>query len=193
DSYGMAELNAEIDALDNKIDGTLQLDLYGAVKQILLDRMVWFIRNVDLGQGLMAIVDHYRSGIEEVAQALDAALADEAAISRNARAGELMKSGVPEPLAMRIASLPALTVAPDIVLVADKCSRSVRDVARTFLAVVRYFRLERIANDARDIAAADYFDRLALDRARDQLARAARQLTAEVLSGGAGAEAMAAW
>jgi glutamate dehydrogenase len=193
DSYGMVELNAEIDALDNRIAGALQLGLYDAVKRLLIDRMVWFIRNVDLDQGLMGIVDHYQNGIGEVSRALDAALTDEAAIARNGRAAELMKSGVPERLAMRLASLPALTVAPDIVLVADKTSRSVPDVARTFLAVVRYFRLERIANDAREIAAADYFDRLALDRARDSLARAARHLTAEVLKGGAGAEAMEAW
>jgi glutamate dehydrogenase len=128
-----------------------------------------------------------------VSRALDAALTDEAAISRKGRAEELMKSGVPERLAMRLASLPALTVAPDIVLVADKTKRSVPDVARTFLAVVRYFRLERIDNDARAIGATDYFDRLAIDRARDSLARAARHLTGEVLNGGAGAEAMADW
>ncbi len=193
DSYGMAELNAEIDALDNRIDGALQLELYAAVKRLLIDRMVWFIRNVDLDKGLVAIVDHYRDGIEQVSRALDAALTDEAAISRDARAAELAKSGVPQPLAKRIASLPALMVAPDIVLVADRTGCSVRDVARTFLAVVRYFQLERVAKDAREIAATDYFDRLALDRARDQLARAARALTADVLKGGAGSDAMEAW
>jgi glutamate dehydrogenase len=193
DSYGMVELNAEIDALDNRIAGALQLSLYDAVKRLLLDRMVWFIRNVDLAQGLMAVVEHYQNGIGEVSRALDAALTDEAAIARKGRAEELMKSGVPERLAMRLASLPALTVAPDIVLVADRTKRSVPDVARTFLAVVRYFRLERIDNDARAIGATDYFDRLAIDRARDSLARAARHLTGEVLNGGVGADAMADW
>ena len=193
DSYGMVELNAEIDALDNKVAGALQLSLYAAVKRLLLDRMAWFIRNVDLGQGLMGIVEHYRDGIGQVKRALDAALTDEAAISRNGRAAELVKSGVPERLAMQLASLPALTVAPDIVLVADKTGRSVPDVARTFLAVVRYFRLERINNDARAIGATDYFDRLAIDRARDSLARAARHLTGEVLNGGIGADAVDGW
>jgi glutamate dehydrogenase len=193
DSYGMTELNGEIDALDNKIPGALQLDLYAAVKRLMIDRMVWFIRNVDLDQGLMTIVEHYKTGIGAVARALDAAHGDEAAIARDGRANELIRSGVPERLAMRIASLPALTVAPDIVLVADKTGRDIADVARTFLAVVRYFRLERVAEAARSIEAADYFDRLALDRARDSLARAARHLTAEVLKGGAGVEAMDAW
>ncbi len=66
DSYGMTELNGEIDALDNKISGALQLDLYAAVKRLMMDRMVWFIRNVDLEQGLMAIVEHYKAGIKAV-------------------------------------------------------------------------------------------------------------------------------
>jgi glutamate dehydrogenase len=193
DSYGMTELNGEIDALDNKIPGALQLDLYAAVKRLMMDRMVWFIRNVDLDQGLMGIVEHYKAGIKAVARALESAPGDDATLARDGRANELTRSGVPERLAKRIASLPALTVAPDIVLVADKCGRDMADVARTFLAVVRYFRLERVVEAARQIEATDYFDRLALDRARDSLGRAARQLTVEVLKGGTGTEAMDEW
>ncbi len=194
DSYDMTALNGEIDELDNKISGSLQLDLYAAVKTLLLDRMVWFIRNVDLDQGLASVVEHYRSGIAEVSRALDAALAEDAANSRAARAKALTESGVPENLALRIASLRALMVAPDIVLVADRTGRNITDVARTFLAAVRYFRLERIADAARDIKVSDYYDRLALDRARDSLGRAARQLTAEMLAGGmSGPDAVEAW
>ena len=47
---------------------------------------------------------------------------------------------------------------------------------------------------APEIAAADYFDRLALDRARDVIGDAKRKLTAAVLESGAwGAAAVAAW
>ena len=41
-SYDMIALNAEIDGLDNKISGKVQLDLYAVVQDLLLDRMVWF-------------------------------------------------------------------------------------------------------------------------------------------------------
>ena len=51
-SYDLVALNGEIDALDNKISGKVQLDLYAAVQDLLLDRLVWFLRNVDLKQGL---------------------------------------------------------------------------------------------------------------------------------------------
>ena len=82
DSYGMIALNGEIDALDNKISGELQLALYAAVQDLLLDRLVWFLRNVDLTQGLAAIVEHYRDGIAAVEAALDGALPEAAAAAR---------------------------------------------------------------------------------------------------------------
>ena len=62
-SYDMIALNSEINALDNKISGKVQLDLYAAVQDLLLDRLVWFLRNVDLTKGLADVVEHYRDGI----------------------------------------------------------------------------------------------------------------------------------
>ena len=47
-SYDMIALNGEIDALDNIVSGDdCSLSLYAAVQDLLLDRIVWFIRNVD--------------------------------------------------------------------------------------------------------------------------------------------------
>ena len=106
--YDLIALNSEIDALDNKIAGKAQLDLYAAVQDLLLDRLVWFLRNVDLKRGLETIVAHYRAGIAQVAAALDSALSQPALAARNAAVAELAKAGVPEALARRIASLPVL-------------------------------------------------------------------------------------
>ncbi len=71
DSYGMTDLNGAIDALDNKISGALQLELYAAVEDLLLDRIVWALRNVDRSRGLAPGVAHYREGIAAVEAALD--------------------------------------------------------------------------------------------------------------------------
>src|SRR5208283_2708595 len=50
DSYDMTGLNSAIDRLDNKIPGRRQLELYTEVQDLLLDRIVWFLRNVDLSK-----------------------------------------------------------------------------------------------------------------------------------------------
>ena len=49
------------------LTGKLQLDLYAAVQDLLLDRIIWFLRNVDLTKGLADLVAHYRDGIAAVA------------------------------------------------------------------------------------------------------------------------------
>ncbi len=194
DSYGMTALNAACDELDNQVAGKVQLDLYAAVQDLLLDRIIWFLRNVDLTQGLVDVVMHYRDGIAAVAAALDHALSADASSARAARSKELSEAGVPDELAGRISNLGPLTAATDIVLVADRTGKAVGDVAATYFANGAFFRLDRIAAAANNIPIADYFDRLALDRARNSIGDAERRLTAAMVGNGtAGAGAVEAW
>jgi glutamate dehydrogenase len=198
-SYEMVELNAEIDALDNKVSGKTQLDLYAAVQDLLLDRLVWFLRNVDLKQGLEKIVAHYRDGIAQVEAALDGALSKSSLATRDARQGELVKAGVPDALARRLASLVLLKAATDIVLVADRAKKPVGEVTATYFATEAFFQLDQIATAVPGIVVSDYFDRLALDRALDSIGDAERRLTAAMVGNGksekelAGAGAVEEW
>jgi glutamate dehydrogenase len=194
DSYGMTALNAEIDRLDNRIAGKVQLGLYAAVQDLLLDRIVWFLRNIDLSKGLADVVAHYRDGIAAVGATLDISLPEEALGVRASRKRELADAGVPGDLAGRIANLGALGAATDIVLVADRTGKTIADVAATYFAAGTFFRLDRIISAASSIPIVDYFDRLALDRARDSIGDAERRLAAAMAAdGAAGASAVEAW
>jgi glutamate dehydrogenase len=193
-SYGLIELNGEIDRLDNKVAGKTQLDLYAAVQDLLLDRLVWFLRNVDLGEGLEKIIAHYHDGIEQVRAALDTALSKAAAEARAAHMAALAKAGVPDELARRMADLAVLKAAPDIVSVADRAGKPVGEVTATYFAAESFFQLDRVTGAASGIAVTDYFDRLALDRALDSIGDAERRLTAAMVgNGSAGAGAVDAW
>jgi glutamate dehydrogenase len=194
DSFGMTALNTAIDGLDNRVPGQLQLELYAAVQDLLLDRIIWSLRNVDLSKGLAEVVEHYRDGIAAVAAALDGALSEDSLGARAAHKAKLVEAGVPEELAGHLANLPSLTAAPDIVLVADRTGKPIGEVAATYFAAGAFFRLDRITSAASNIPIADYFDRLALDRARDSIGDAERRLTAAMVGNGtAGADAVAAW
>jgi glutamate dehydrogenase len=193
-SYDMIALNSAIDALDTRISGKLQLDLYAAVQDLLIDRVVWFVRNVDVSKGLADVVEHYREGIATVTAALGEVLPPDAQAARAARGTELVNAGVPQELAQRLANLSALAMAPDAVLVADRTGKPLVDVAATYFAAGAFFQLDRIATAARGIHVTDYFDRLALDRALDTIGEAERRLTAEMVGNGAtGPAAVEAW
>jgi glutamate dehydrogenase len=193
-SYDLIGLNGEIDALDNKVSGETQLSLYAAVQNLLLDRLVWFLRNVDLKQGLEKIVAHHRDGIAEVEAALDGALSKQAAGVRDRHIGDLTRGGVPDALAREIANLPLLKAAPDIILVADRAKKSITEVTATYFATEAFFQLDRVAAAVPGIVVSDYFDRLALDRALDSIGDAERRLTSAMVGhGAAGAGAVEAW
>ena len=133
DSYGMTALNAAIDELDNRDPRKLQLELYAAVQDLLLDRIVWFLRNVDLGKGLADVVAHYRDGIAAVTAA-STAPCRKTARARARRGAGARRAGVPDALAGRLADLGPLAAAPDIVLIADRTGKPVGDVAATYFA-----------------------------------------------------------
>ena len=141
DSFGLTEMNVAIDALDGVVPGRLQLRLYGELQDLLMNRIVWFIRHVDFAtHSLDAIIGTYEAGIAEVERHLRDALAPRPGRMGGADAG-LVEQGAPEDLARRLAALPDLVAAPDIVLTAQRTGKSVADIARTHFALEAAFRL----------------------------------------------------
>ncbi len=194
DSYRLAEINAAIDALDTQVDGEVQLGLYANVQDLMIGRTIWFLRNVNLSEGIAGVVERYGAAIAEVGSALDASLPDAWRIARDRRIAELVHNRVPDALATRIAVLPALAAGSDIALLAERSGRRIDEAAPTFFAAGRYFGMDDLITSARSIAAPDYYDRLALDRAVAQVETFVRQVTSEVLAqGGTGAAGVDAW
>ena len=152
------------------IDGQLQLSLYAAVQDLLLSRMVWYVRNVDFKDGLEAVIARFGPAIREIVAGLDAALPPDLQAARSKRRQDLTDAGVPAGLAGELADLDALVSAPDIVTVAERTTRAIGDAAATFFAAEANFRLDRIIAAARSVPANDYFERLAIDRAVEQIA-----------------------
>ncbi len=196
DSFGLLDLNNAVDALDGGISGALQLELYAAIQDLTLSRMVWFTRNVDFRQRqLDEVVALFAGGIGEVRAALEPALSPAARETWSARAATLAEGGVPDDLARRLSALQDLVAAPDIVLVAGRTGRPVAEIARIHFAVDDVFGLGGLAGAADGIQVVDHYDRLARDRAVDALAAAHRKLTAEIAGreGEAGPERASAW
>ncbi|MBR1326873.1 NAD-glutamate dehydrogenase [Bradyrhizobium ottawaense] len=194
DSYGLNRLNDAIDALDNKIDGQLQLGLYAAVQDLLHSRVVWYARNVDFSAGLEAVISRFGPCIREIAAGLDNSLPQDIQAGRSKRWHDLTNGGVPAELAGELADLNILVSAPDIVTVAERTNRVIGDTATTFFAAEANFGLDRIIAAARGVPASDFFERLAIDRAVDQIAAAERRLVANMLATGqSGQQAAENW
>ncbi|PVB62132.1 NAD-glutamate dehydrogenase [Labrenzia sp. 011] len=180
-SFDLTDLNTAIDALDNRIDGALQLDLYLEVQTLLLERVVWFKRNVSFEKGLSAVVDRFGSGITALRDRLESLLPEEQAAFLNGRMEDFIGQGVPEPLARRIAWLPAERTIPDIVIVSEETDADLGTAATAYFQIGHHFRIGAMHELANELKVQDYYDGLALDRARATLVSAHRALAIEAI------------
>jgi glutamate dehydrogenase len=183
-SYDLTDLNTEIDQLDTRIDGGLQLELYSEIQSLLLERVVWFKRNVSFDKGLSAVVERFRAGISALRGRLETVLPDEPAAVLSERTAAYVNQGVPENLARRIAWLPAERTIPDIVIVSEETGADLDTAARAYFEVAHHFQLGAIIEMANDLDVRDYYDGLALDRAQATLVSAQRALAISAVRAG---------
>jgi glutamate dehydrogenase len=197
DSFRINALNAGLDALDSKVSGSLQLRLYGEVQDLSLNRIAWFIRNVDLGaEPLETVIGRFGAGVRALEDSLVEVLSANALAEWRERAASLTVQNIPEILANSLAALPILVASPDITLIAGDAKRPIAEIAATYFAVDDTFKLSALVAQGRDVAVSDYYDRLALDRAIGGAADAHRRLTAEIareVPDACGPEAVTLW
>ena len=181
DVYGLTAINGAIDALDGVVGGDVQLGLYAEVMDLLRQESLWFLRNADVRQGLAGLVERHAAGVASLRDMLGTAMPASLVEGIAGKTAELVALGVPEETARRIAELPALSYASDIVLVSERAGVAVAEGAAAFFGVFGAFNLWPVIEQGREIQLNDRFDRMALDRALANLMRAQRDLTADVL------------
>lgn len=183
-SFDLTDLNTEIDVLDTKIDGKLQLELYSEVQSLLLERVVWFKRNVAFDKGLSAVVERFRTGISALRGRLESLLPEEPGAILNQRTADYISRGVPEDLAKRIAWLIAEQAIPDIVIVSEETGADLDTAATAYFQVAHHFRIGAMHERTDELDVRDYYDGLALDRARATLFGAHRALAIQAVKSG---------
>ncbi|WP_274627314.1 NAD-glutamate dehydrogenase [Arvimicrobium flavum] len=191
DGFGLPALYRDIDALDNKIDGQVQLDLYVAVGRLLYAASAWDLEN---GTGDLPIGEQI-AGLIEARKVLEPKLVELLPQYTKERIEErrhgLVKAGAPDALAERLAMLDVIELIPDIVLVAragggaaaaKKGPVDLLAAGKAFFAVSDAFRITRIEDAAQGIATPDYYDSLALARALDMIGAARRGMAVQALA-----------
>ncbi|MDW6021803.1 NAD-glutamate dehydrogenase [Mesorhizobium sp. BAC0120] len=193
DGYRLTELYSEIDALDGRIDGQVQLDLYAAVGRLINASTVWFLKNIEdtpIGERIAAL----RQARDALEPKLPTLLPDFLRGKLEDRTHGFLEAGAPAKLAHRLALLEVEELIPDIALVARRGNTDLTNAAKAFFAVTESFRISRIEEAVRSISVTDYYDGLALSRAADVIGSARRGIAVSALTAnGADGDPVANW
>ncbi len=188
DIFSLPLINSAIDALDTKIRGDLQLELYDVVQERVISQTVWFVRYADFSNGIAPVVDSYRSAVERLTPKLEKIVPDFLAEQIEGNRARYIEGGVQKDTALTLARLPLAGLIPDIHFAADRTGSTLDTSAEVFFSVTSIFRIGRMMQAARALEVNDYYDNLALDRALQSLHRARRDIVIDVLDGKDGTE-----
>jgi glutamate dehydrogenase len=189
DVYGLDDLYAAIDALDGKIDGGRQLDLYRDVQDLLRRQAAWFLRHGDFSLGLEPEIARYREGVNHLTRNMAEALPDPAEADLHAVEATLLAEHIPHSCALRLAAIAPLAQALDVAMAANKGGIDVIRAARILFEVRDAFKLHDLTEASEALGAGDYFDRLAVNSTLASISAAQRTITGAVIeTGGANAD-----
>ncbi len=173
-ALGLPEIWRQIDALDGKVSGALQLSLYARVQEVLLATTRWFVRH---GEGAAVSETDVADTVAAIrAHALDAIVTPGQARRFAAEAGVLAAGGVPEPLRDTLASLHVVAEAPAIAQLAKEATCGFDCAAPALFKAEEQLRLGDLEARAAEIAIRDHYDRLAIDGALAAVRTAAERI-----------------
>ena len=164
DGFGLAAVYRDIDALDNKVDGTAQLDFYQTCGRLIGVATAWFLKNDLRDLALDVRIVELRDARKVLEPQIGVLLPDFVRGRLADRQAAFQQAGAPQPLAEQLTALTIAELLPDIALIARQADADAIAAAKAFFAVGEAFRISRIEDGARAITPADYYDGLALVR-----------------------------
>ncbi|HRD76861.1 MAG TPA: NAD-glutamate dehydrogenase [Hyphomicrobiaceae bacterium] len=172
-----------IDALDAKVAGNAQLDLYARVQEALIRAATTLLRQGDAST-LGARIETHHAAASELAGLERGELPTGTRTSLEKDVREMTTVGLPVELAERVAALRLSSEASAVAELARTAGASIAETARVRLEISDHLQLGAILDKARSVPAPDYYDRLAVASAEAALLDAQRMMTIAAIDAG---------
>jgi glutamate dehydrogenase len=179
--FEMRPLWREIEALDCKCEAGVQTDLLLEGRRLVERSSRWLLGNRPRQLDIASTVRHFRPGAMGLYASITRLLAPEDAEPLARRADELREQGVPEDLATRVAALPIMFSALDIVTVADETGLEVDHVGAVHFRLGNRLGLHWLRDRIVALPRDNRWRARARAALRDDLYGIHRELTSKVL------------
>jgi glutamate dehydrogenase len=179
--FGLVGLWRDIEALDNRIDNTVQTELIMESGRLVQRGTLWFLRQRRWLGDLQATLAHFSPGVAALAERLTEYVAPAYRDELQASIARRVEQGVPEVLARRVAALDELYSALDLVEIAAESGRDEASVARVYFALGGELDLHWLGRQISALPAESRWQNLARGALRSDLSSLARTLAGEAI------------
>ncbi|AFR26889.1 NAD-glutamate dehydrogenase [Bartonella quintana] len=194
DGFEIPQLSNQIDKLDNKIPGLVQNKFYAAITSMLFEVTTWGLRNMDLSVPLEELVKTTKQARSVIEKQLTNLNGKDINQKINEKAIHYSEEGAPKALAKQLALLEAAPIICDISLVAKQSNSDLIKTAEIYFSLAQIIRISRFNEASQTIPVLDYYDSMALNQAKENIAENLRKIVMKILKNyGAKNDPFVAW
>lgn len=172
---------AEIEALDGAVAEAVQVDALLKIWDLLRNLTRWLLNHRGSALDIAGIVERYTPGVMQLRGALPRVLTPTGRADYDVDVEKWQGLGVPETLARRLAAIPVLGAAFDIVEVALESGRAVDRVASVFFELGQALDIDGLRRQIENLPVESRWHAQARGSLRDELAAQHRALATQVL------------
>jgi glutamate dehydrogenase len=192
EAFDVRRLWRSIEALDYEAPADVQYETIFQISRMMRRAVYWLLQREPESLDIEAAVARLRPGIADVAEALPKAAVGAPGKRFGDDVAAFERSGLPKPLARRVATLPLATQILEIVRLASEKGIDPRVLARLHFELAAELRLDWIREEIEALAVGDRWQALARAHLRERLAREHRAVLTQVLEAG-GDAGLADW
>ena len=184
--FSIDKVWSEIEALDNKVDANIQMQMLSDAAGLLERSALWLLRNRRMPIDIQQTVDYFKPGIEELRTCIPRCFAKPNKILHKKRKDSLTRAGVPAEIAEQVAAFVALSSSMDLVEVANDKGVDMNVTSGVYFSIGDILDLHWLRDSIAGLQAENHWHLLAKSSLRNQLHRIQRLLTADMLTASKG-------
>ncbi len=174
-----------VEGLDNQVSAKVQHAMHFETRKLLGRVARWLLRNRPRPLAIASNIDHFRSGILHLGDALWKHMGPSQLDAVTKSAEELESLGVPETLARRVALFPPLASALDILDVAQRTGTDLDVTAPSYFGLGEILDLHWLRGQVGALPRETHWQVMARSALRDDMSELHRELTLDVLASSA--------
>ncbi|GAA0690255.1 NAD-glutamate dehydrogenase GdhB [Marinobacterium maritimum] len=195
DVFDTRSIWQQIHALDNQVSSELQQQMLTSLSGLMRRATRWFLRQAEFNRPTAELVAQYGKGIRTLIDQLPQLLCDTPEASCSAPLESLVKAGVDQTLAARLAVVDNLDQLLGIAVVADQTGQEIDQVAGLYFSLGQQLKLHNFAAALADMPVETQWQALAIEGLKDVLTSSQLSISCTLMQAQVdpGADALEAW
>ena len=179
--FELSDIWKDITLLDNKISTSIQTEMLFQMRRTVRRATRWFLRHRNKSLDIAQTIEFYRPAFNKLAKDLDKLLVKDEVAQLKRVEGDLVRTGVPKNIAMRISQLSSLFPVMDIADISAADGRSIEMVAGLYFKLGVRLDLHWFLDQITGQPVSNHWQALARASFREELDWQQRSLTQVVL------------